>query len=174
MAQQDELLRQAFSYQDSLVAYAYALTRDWSLAHDAFQEAIIAMNHKADELESARLFGWLKHITRNKAIDIIRKYESIDRTQEKLALLVDSCFDRYLNEELCARKSRESRALYKCMKTLRREARELLVYFYRDRRSCVELAKIFKRSENALHLLLSRSRATLKSCIKKEMVDESL
>ncbi len=66
-------------------------------------------------------------------------------------------------------KTLEAKALYSCMQNLRGDARELLLSFYRDRLSCIELSKTFKRSENALRLLLSRSRSTLKSCIKKEL-----
>jgi len=167
--QEDNLLRQAFSYRDDMVAYAYALTRDWSLAQDAFQEALITLHHKIDEMKVETLFYWLKRVTRNKAVDIIRKYEVMSKAKEKLVLLVDTCFDHHFNEDYREQKSIETKALYSCMQKLRVDARELLLGYYRDRLSCIELANTFQRSENALRLLLSRSRSSLKSCIKNKI-----
>lgn len=168
MSLRDQLLRKAFSYQNDLTAYAYALTRDWFMAQDAYQEALIAMNSKTNQIEIHELFNWLKRVTRNKAVDMIRKQESLNRTTQQLINLIDMKFDKNLDDDKREKRALEEKALAKCMFKLRPEARELIVYFYKKKVSCVKLSKIFKKSENALRLLLSRSRSALKDCVKKE------
>ena len=165
----DQLLRKAFSYQNDLTAYAYAIIRDWQMAQDAYQEALIAMNNKTDQIKKDELFKWLKRVTRNKAIDMIRKQESLNRTTLQLIELVDLKFDKKLDEEKLDIRKAEEKALSKCMLKLRPEAKELILSFYTERMSCVKLSKVFQKSENALRLLLSRSRATLKKCVKSEI-----
>ena len=48
-------------------------------------------------------------------------------------------------------------------------ARQVILDFYHNKKSCVELAEKLSRSENALRLLLSRTRQTLRSCIKNKL-----
>lgn len=169
MSSKDYLLRQAMSYRNDLTAYAYGLTRNWSMAQDAYQEALIAINKKIDKLSKSEIFPWLKRVTRNKAIDLIRKQESMNKTRMHLIELVDTHFERELNEESSETRKFEDAALYNCMSKLRTDARKLILFFYKDGKSCVDLSRIFKRSENALRLLLSRTRSSLRNCVKKEM-----
>ena len=169
MSSKDYLLRQALSYRNDLTAYAYGLTRNWSMAQDAYQEALIAINKKIDELGRNEIFPWLKRVTRNKAIDLIRKQESMNKTRMQLIELIDTHFERELNEESSETRKFEDEALYNCMSKLRTDARKLILFFYKDGKSCVDLSRIFKRSENALRLLLSRTRSSLRNCVKKEM-----
>lgn len=169
MSLKDQLLRKAFSYQNDLTAYAYAITRDWYMAQDAYQEALIAMNNKTNQIEINELFKWLKRVTRNKAVDMIRKQESLNRTTQQLIELIDMKFDKKLDEEKLEQGKLEEKALSKCMLKLRPEARDLIISFYKEKMSCVKLSKVFRKSENALRLLLSRTRSSLKICVKKEM-----
>lgn len=167
--QHDKIFKQAFEFRDGLTVYAYALTRDWSLAQDAFQEALIALHHRIDDIDPEQLFYWLKKVTRNKAVSIIRKQESLSKTHKKLSDLVDSQFELHLSQEFAEQSKIERVALHQCMNNIRSDARELLLAFYRDQQSCVQLSKIYNRSVNALHLLLSRTRKSLKICIKKQL-----
>jgi RNA polymerase sigma factor (sigma-70 family) len=121
----DQLLRKAFSYQNDLTAYAYAITRDWYMAQDAYQEALIAMNNKTDQIEDDELFKWLKRATKNKSIDMICKQESISRTTLKLVELVELKFDKKLNGEKQEMRQLQEKALSKCILKLRPEAKEL-------------------------------------------------
>ncbi|MCM8532905.1 MAG: sigma-70 family RNA polymerase sigma factor [Lentisphaeraceae bacterium] len=169
MTLKDKMLRKAFSYQSDLTAYAYGLTRDWSLAQDAYQEAVIAMSQQLEEYKICESYSWLKSVTRNKAIDMIRKQETFNKTRRKLLELIDVEFDAFLDEDGLEVRALERKALTHCMSRLRKDIRQLIVFFYKEKKSCVQLAKVFKRSENALRLTLSRSRSSLKSCVKKEL-----
>ena len=169
MCIKDPLLKKALLYQDDLTAYAYAITRDWYMAQDAFQEALIAMNNKSHQIKKGELFQWLKRVTRNKSVDMIRKQESVNRISLQLIELVDLKFDKKLVEEMLEKRKREEEVLSKCMLKIRPEARKLIVSFYIEKLSCVKLSKVYQKSENALRLLLSRSRATLKKCVKSEI-----
>ncbi|WDE95720.1 sigma-70 family RNA polymerase sigma factor [Lentisphaera profundi] len=165
----DDILRQAFTYRQILVSYAYALTCDWNFAQDAFQEALIALHHKVDELDSDRLLPWMKRVTRNKAVDLIRKQSRQNKVQEKMAELIDSYFDAKASSEDKLNSQAEHQALYSCMQNLRGDARQVILDFYHNKKSCIELAEKLSRSENALRLLLSRTRQTLRSCIKNKL-----
>ena len=48
---QEKLMRMAFSYQDSLEAYANAILNDWTLSKDAVQEAFIRASVKWEEID---------------------------------------------------------------------------------------------------------------------------
>ena len=63
----------------------------------------------------------------------------------------------------------QCRALQDCMGHLRKDARDLLMGFYRERHSCQELATRFNRSINAVRLTLSRVRRKLRDCVVRKM-----
>ncbi|MDD7984799.1 sigma-70 family RNA polymerase sigma factor [Lentisphaera marina] len=171
--QQDDILRQAFSYRQILVSYAYTLSCDWNFAQDAFQETLIALHHKVDELDPESLLPWMKRVIRNKAVDIIRKQSRQSKIQEKMAELIDEHYDTKLGGESKADTQAEHKALYGCMQNLRGETRQVILAFYQEKKSCIELAKELSRTENALRLLLSRTRQTLRNCIKNKLEAQS-
>ena len=168
-AEKDQLLRQGLSYQASLTGYAYTITKNWSMAQDAFQEAIISMHHRIDTIKPNTALAWLKTVTRNKAVDLIRKNETQSAVKEKLNTVIHQEFDRQLNDQYAESKAMEKSALMKCMERLKQDARNLLLQFYFHKKSCATLAPAFNRSENALRLMLSRSRKSLKKCISKQL-----
>ena len=51
MNRQSELLKKAFSYQDSLTAYAYVVLQDWNLAEDVVQDALMKILSSLDQFE---------------------------------------------------------------------------------------------------------------------------
>ena len=169
----DDILRQAFSYRQILVSYAYTLSCDWNFAQDAFQETLIALHHKVDDLDLETLLPWMKRVVRNKTVDIIRKQSRQSKVQEKMAELIDSHFEGQSHSQTKLEVQAQHKALYSCMQNLRDDARQLILAFYQDRKSCVDLAQELSRSENALRLLLSRTRQTLRICIKNKLEDKS-
>ena len=90
-----EILKEAFSYQSSLTAYAYVILQDWNLAEDAVQDLFVIISMKWESIDNSKpLYPWLKRVVRNKSIDIIRsrskEYYCADNT---LLDLVDTAFD---------------------------------------------------------------------------------
>jgi RNA polymerase sigma-70 factor (ECF subfamily) len=167
----EDLLRAAFKYQDALTSYAFALLQDWALAQDAVQETFIVLQKKhADFRSGGNVFTWARQMVRYEALNILRARgrESCVADDELLAL-VDAQFAEHVNADALARMEQQKTALQHCMARLDRESLDLLLDFYRERRSCDELANARRRTVNAIRLALSRTRARLRECVRGRM-----
>lgn len=169
MAQdQEKLMRMAFSYQDSLEAYANAILNDWTLSKDAVQEAFIRASVKWEEIDENFLFAWLKKVTRDKCKDLIRREQKHSRIREAIDKIVDQHFDVYLNEKLHEKYQVRKLVLEGCMQKLRPECLKVMVGFYKERQSCEQIASDMNKSTNAIRILLHRSRDTVRKCVKSK------
>lgn len=166
---QSEFLKLAFDARPVLTAYVFTILKDWSLAQDIFQDAVISMNEKCDEIQNDSPLSWLKSVMRHKAIDLIRKRERTSRNQEQLVLLVDKKFDALLKKEELEFYKEKENALQDCMTKLESDSRKILVDFYRNKKSCLSLSELYGRTVNAIRLNLSRSRAQLRHCVKLKL-----
>src|SRR6185503_8310446 len=95
----EDLLRQAFKYQDALVSYAYGLLQDWALAQDAVQESFIVLQRKHHEFKpGANAYAWTRQIVRFEALNLLRaRRKETCYADEELFNLVDQQFERYLD-----------------------------------------------------------------------------
>lgn len=164
-----EFLKTAFDSRPVLTAYAYSILKDWGLAQDVFQDAVISMNEKAEEIKADSPVKWLKSVIRNKSIDLIRKNERSRNRNEQISILLDQRFDQFLNAEKIELSKEREKALNSCMAKLPQESRKIILDFYKSRFSCDRIAEICKKSTNAIRLILSRSRADLRYCVKKQL-----
>lgn len=164
-----EFLKIAFDSRPVLTAYGYSILKDWSLAQDVFQDAVISMNEKAEEIKAESPLKWLKSVIRNKSIDIIRKNERNRNRNEQISVLLDKRFDQFLNAENIERSKEREKALNSCMSKLPSESRKIISDFYKSRFSCDKIADLCRKSTNAIRLILSRSRANLRYCVKKQL-----
>ena len=164
-----EFLKLAFDSRSLLTAYAYSILKDWGLAQDVFQDAVISMNEKSDDIKSDSPIKWLKSVIRNKSIDIIRKNERNNNRNEQISILLESRFDQFINEENIQLTKEREHALNNCMAKLPNESQKIILDFYKSRFSCDKIAEICSKSTNAIRLILSRSRADLRYCVKKQL-----
>ena len=162
----NEILRAGLQHQDALKAYAYSILRDWALAEDAVQEALVAVNGKADEFAGGNVVSWIRGFVRLQALQIIRKRRRHAFVEDaELLGLIDQQFDGYLSDAELDGLADRKEALRGCMRQIEPIHARILVGFYRDALPCGELATLFKRSVNAVRLSLSRSRAHLRRCV---------
>ncbi|MCM8527323.1 MAG: sigma-70 family RNA polymerase sigma factor, partial [Lentisphaeraceae bacterium] len=112
---------------------------------------------------------WLKSVIRNKSIDIIRKNERNKNRNEQIFILLDKRFDQFLDDENTARTKEREHALNNCMAKLPSESRKIILDFYKSRFSCDKIAELYRKSTNAIRLILSRSRADLRYCVKQQL-----
>lgn len=164
-----DVLQAAFDSRPVLTAYAYSLLKDWSLSQDIFQEAVIALNEKHQTSEISNPAGWLKSVIKNKSIDIIRKRERTVKRNEQISILLDKKFDALLGVEMLEVHKQKEKALHNCMAKLTPDSRNIIIDFYKSRFSCDKIADIYKKSSNAIRLILSRSRTELRQCVKNQM-----
>ena len=59
---QSEFLKMAFDARPVLTAYAFSLLKDWGLAQDIFQDAVISMNEKYEDIQKESPLSWLKMV----------------------------------------------------------------------------------------------------------------
>ncbi|MCH2209367.1 MAG: sigma-70 family RNA polymerase sigma factor [Lentisphaerales bacterium] len=166
---QSDFLKMAFDARPVLTAYAFTLLKDWGLAQDIFQDAVISMNEKYEDIQKESPLSWLKMVIRNKAVDYIRKQERTSRNHEQLLPLVDKKFDALLEKEKIEFLKEKEKALQDCMAKLESDSQNILVEFYRHKKSCLSLSELYGKTANAIRLTLSRSRAQLRQCVKIKM-----
>ena len=164
MKVKERFLRTAFGYKSVLEAYAFAVLRDWNLAEDAVQEVFIQVNLKWREIDEDRLLNWMKTLTRNKAVDILRKRKRAVYN-DNLINLVDNCFEEHLDDDVSSLSQERRYHLQNCMKKISSLGRQALLGFYRDGKSTDQLGKELKRSANSVRILLHRTRDSLRRCI---------
>lgn len=169
LSRNSEFLQIAFDSRPVLTAYAYSLLKDWGLAQDIFQDAVISMNEKHAEINSDSPLKWLKSVIRNKAIDHIRKNERNKNRNEQLAIILEKKFDEFLNNDSISQYREKEKALQNCMAKLKPDSRKVIIDFYKSKFSCEKIGDLYKKSTNAVRLILSRSRANLRYCVKKQL-----
>lgn len=168
---QSEILKKAFSYQDSLTAYAYVVLQDWNLAEDVVQDLFVTVSAKWQSFDSSRpLYPWLKRIVRNRAVDIIRsRSKEFYCADEELLDLVEQSFDVKADKDVKEMRSRMSSTLKECIAQLNEKSKELIKGFYSDGKSCSILSGELQRSENAVYISLTRIRQQLRKCADKKL-----
>ncbi len=165
----DEVVKAAFQHRDALMAYAFALLRDWVKAEDVVQDAyIVVMNKWSDFKPGTSLFLWLRQIVHFKALEAARA-RKMSPLEEELLSRVAASMDRALDEEISHRQLLRRQALQRCMSNLDARSAGLLSGFYAESRSCESLAAGQKRSVNAVRLALSRLRRQLHDCVARQM-----
>jgi len=167
----EDMLKQALKYRAVLTGYAYAILRDWGLAEDAYQEALITLSAKWTDFDPNRdLYPWIKGIVRYSALDIVRsRKREVALAESSLQAVIEKQFDLYLSEERAEALMLRRDALVKCMMRLRKKCRDVLVGFYRDAMCCEALADAHGVRPGAIRATLSRSRVILRKCMGREL-----
>ena len=168
---QSEILKKAFSFQDSLTAYAYVVLQDWNLAEDVVQDLFVTVSAKWESFDSSRpLYPWLKRIVRNRAVDIIRsRSKEFYCADEELLDLVEQSFDKKADLEIKERRSRMGATLKDCISQLNEKSKKLIEGFYTEGKSCAILSEELERSENAVYIALTRVRQQLRKCADEKL-----
>ena len=166
MKQNDSIIRQAFSYKNCLEAYAFSIIHDWALAEDAVQEALIQVNFKASQLNKKGLLGWMKKVTHNKSIDIIRRRKR-NIYSDELMDSVNSAFEKHLDESVVKNDNWRRDSLDYCMRKIDKKARQLMKSFYLEGMKTEELAEELGRSANSIRIQLNRIRESLRRCVAR-------
>ncbi len=175
---QGDVLREALAYQDGLVAYAYGLVRDWSLAEDVVQNAYVVVMEKWQTFEpGTSLFNWVRAIVRFKSLEMLRRRKR-ERSGNDAVLgrLIEQAMDEYLDEQAAQRQRETMHKLQACMQKITERSLELVLERYSMRRSYRELSALFNMSVEAVRKSLYRIRRTLQECVESmpdlELVSE--
>jgi RNA polymerase sigma-70 factor (ECF subfamily) len=163
---EDELMRQFMAHRSRLHALAYAVTRDFHLAEDVLQEVALALIRHRQEAGGVRAFpAWAMAITRNKALEALRKRRRapVPLEAEALRLLEDSLVRVASTGSIGGRRD----ALARCLEVLGARARDLLEMKYGHKMPVAEIARAIERSPAATNSLLQRLRGKLADCMDR-------
>ena len=166
MKHNKSIIRQAFTYKNSLEAYAFSIIQDWGLAEDAVQEALIQVSDKSDTLDEKGLLNWMKTVTHRRAVDILRRRNK-NVYNESLVDAVNQAFDKQLDESVVKKDCWRREVLDFCLRQVDEKARSLILAFYLDGKNTDELSKEFGKSANSIRIQLYRMREVLRKCVAK-------
>lgn len=156
--------RQAFTeltdaYKDLAFGYAYAILRDFHLAEDATQEALVTAFFELSKLQEAEAFpGWLRGIVRFQCYRILRK------RYLKLLPLEDAAeaptIEPGPDEQIEQRDMR--RRVLAAVDTLSQAHREVIMLFYMREYSQQEVATFLELPVSTVNNRLHAARKQLK------------
>ncbi len=167
----DEVAKAAFAYRDALLAYAYALLRDWPRAEDVLQDAFLVVMDKWQEFTpGTSVYAWVRQIVHFKALEAARRRtHEPPADEQRLAAAVVAAMRDHLDEPVAEQQRLRRRALQECMARLEPAAVEILAGFYWRMDPCEKLAASQRRSVNAIRLTLSRLRTQLRECVGRRL-----
>lgn len=154
--------RLVLRYKDGLIQFLFRLTRDLYQAEDLAQDAFVEiLLHPERYRRDVSFKTYLYTIGHHKAVDFIRKgkplmfvgeYEEAEQKEETL-----------LEEKVI--KEEEKRELYQAMKKLKPEYGHALLLVDIEGLSYAEAARVLKKSESQLKVLIHRARKRLKEVL---------
>lgn len=170
MLSPEQVAASLFARRLSLIGFIAAVTRDFHLAEDLFQETCIKAIGRAAEFESdAHLFHWTRLTARNRAIDTLRRthgrYDGLSaETLEMLAAEWPNAPGPDLAME----------ALERCLQKITPNNRRLLRMRYFEGHSCSEVAERMQRKIETVYQALARIHKTLRECVRAQKQPETL
>jgi RNA polymerase sigma-70 factor (ECF subfamily) len=166
----DRVVKAAFGYRDSLLAYAYAVLRDWERAEDVLQNAYLVVMNKWRDADPDHVYPWVRRIVHYKALESARSdRREVPSEEARLGAAVTRALEKHLDEKRADAQRVMRTALRYCMGRLDSASASLLAAFYWRNKSCETLAAAQGRSVNAVRLLLSRLRGRLRACVERRM-----
>jgi len=157
-----EQVQQLFLRHSGLVhGFIASLCGDLVLAEDILQEVFLVITAKADDYRPGSNFlAWVRVIARLKTLEQLRTQR---RARGTFAAATIDLLEAALPDADAWSRQRE--ALHRCMQQLPPAQRRLAELAYRDGLSPAAIAERLTRTANVIHVLLSRLRATLRSCV---------
>jgi RNA polymerase sigma-70 factor, ECF subfamily len=147
-----------------LFGVALRMCRERGLAEEAFQEAFIGIWRTAANFDPARgsALAWMAGVTRNRALDLLRKRGRGDTPVEAGAL------ELLLNEAQAPRAGlADLNALLQCLARLEETPREAVILAYCEGLTREELAARYGAPANTVKTWLRRALAALRGCLEE-------
>jgi RNA polymerase sigma-70 factor, ECF subfamily len=150
-----------------LIAGVCAVTRNYHLAEDVYQEIFVKAVALTDKFTSkSHLTNWFRLSARNRAIDLIRTREGryVGLSEEALLAIEDS----WGSVEVARRESQLA-ALEKCVETLTPRSRQIVKLRYFENRSGQEIAEFMGRKVGSAYQAIARIHKSLTDCMKQRL-----
>lgn len=153
-------------YKDGLTLYINGYVDNIFTAEDLMEETFFKLATKKPRFSGRSSFKtWLYAISRNVALDYLRKNNKLSTTPiENLS--------NYIAEEMSVEREylikEQKITLHRIMRELKAEYFQVLYLVYFEGFTNEEIAKIMKRNKRQIENLIYRAKSTLKSELEKE------
>ena len=150
------------NYSDYLLRIAYLYIKDWQVAEDIVQETFLSYYVKFEQFEErASLKTYLVRIVINKCKDYLKswKYRKLTLTNQ---------FFGAKNDAATAIQNEERLDIANAVLALPIHLREVIIHYYYEELSVLEVASLLFLSDNTVKTRLRRARQLLKEQLSQD------
>ncbi len=159
MIVKDEFCEKVRQYEDTMYALAYSLLHNDEDAADAISESIVKAYCSVSQLKNSHAFKpWLLKIVNNTCLEMLRN--------RPVTLNIDEQYD--VEDDSSNRDWSTKLVLREAVEKLPQPYRTVLVLFYYENLSTIEISTITGDSVIAVKKQLSRARNMLREALNKE------
>ena len=150
-------------HTDYLLKLAYLYVKDWPTAEDIVQDVFITFYQKFEQFEErSSLKTYLSKITVNKCKDYLKSW------RYRMHSLTNSFSTKSKNNRNRLIEQDEKLELADAVLQLPLKYREVIIYYYFEELSVIEVAKQLDLSDNTVKTRLRKARILLKDELKEE------
>jgi RNA polymerase sigma-70 factor (ECF subfamily) len=148
-------------YHTDIFRYLYYKVGDTHIAEDLASEVFLRLIRSLAQKDPVELQpqAWLYRIARNLAIDHYRK------SQAQQPVMLDENVSSDVSIDTQYEQNFDSQALYKCIKALPYDQREVIILRFINRMPISEVANTLERSEDAIKGLQHRALLSLRRAL---------
>ena len=148
--------------QQLVTSIALAVTRDVQASQDIAQDTYLKAWQRLGAMQSAdSLLPWLRQVTRNGAIDHLRRGRQRDVAVEIDDPRIANAVDSAAQPEAWLQATRQAQCLAEALDAVPDDSREVLLLFYREGESSRHVAALLGLSDGAVRKRLQRARDAL-------------
>ena len=149
-------------HSDSLLRIAYLYVKDWQVAEDIVQDTFLSYYEKFEQFEErASLKTYLVRIVINKCKDYLKSWR-----YRKLTLT--NHFFGSKKEKIRAIETEEKLDIADAVLALPIHLREVIIHYYYNELSVLEIATLLAISDNTVKTRLRRARQLLKQKLSED------
>jgi RNA polymerase sigma factor (sigma-70 family) len=165
---QQELVRRFLEHRDVILGFIYALTLDYDVAEEVFQNVAVSILQEATKPADIGNFqGWAREVARHRVADYYRQHARRQAMEPPSGSMVDVLAQAFGENEITPQANQaRMKSLLDCLQRLTGRSRDVIEGFYRDRKSLKDLAAGLSWQENSVKVALSRARKMLADCIE--------
>lgn len=158
-------------YYDLAYGAVFYIVRDHAATEDVIQEAFLKLIGRRPEFENeSKFFAWLKVVTRNSAINDLRKNKRHRNHIEAESVLnhIEARQDIGSSPEKTVEVQMMEEAILRHLQGMKPEYRAIILYRWKYGMSYKEIADSLGTSEDIIRQRLFRARENMRKVLRKE------
>jgi RNA polymerase sigma-70 factor (ECF subfamily) len=171
-----DLVNQFLENRDPILGFIVALTRDYDVAEEIFQEvAKVILEEAKKSISVSHFMPWAREIARRRVSEFYRKQtrrHAVEKAAPSMEEVICQAFTE--NEKTLEISHLRMKALMDCLRALPDRSRKLVEGFYRQGQSIRDLAGNRGWTEPSVKNALWRTRKALAECIRNKLVAHGL